>query len=32
MWTDSRYYIQAQKQLEAGWEMRKLELGKKSWF
>jgi Xaa-Pro aminopeptidase len=32
MWTDGRYYLQAQKQLEAGWTMMKMERGEKMWF
>ena len=32
MWTDGRYYIQAEKQLEAGWEMMKMEAGQTMWF
>jgi len=32
MWTDGRYYIQAGKQLEAGWEMMKMEAGVTTWF
>jgi Xaa-Pro aminopeptidase len=27
LWTDSRYYIQAERQLEAGWEMMKMDSG-----
>ena len=32
MWTDGRYYLQAGKQLEAGWEMQKMEPGILSYF
>lgn len=32
LWTDPRYYIQAVKQLEEGWEMKKLEYGQKPWY
>ena len=32
MWTDGRYYIAAAKQLEAGWQMMKLEAGLLTWF
>lgn len=32
MWTDSRYYIAAGQQLEAGWEMRKMSRDDDSWF
>jgi Xaa-Pro aminopeptidase len=32
MWTDGRYYLQAGKQLEAGWEMQKMEPGIPSYF
>jgi Xaa-Pro aminopeptidase len=32
MWTDGRYYLAAQQQLEAGWEMKKLERGEKMYF
>ena len=31
MWTDGRYYLQAQKQLESGWDMMKLEQGAIMW-
>lgn len=27
MWTDGRYYIQIEKELYPGWEMRKMERG-----
>ena len=32
MWTDGRYYLQAEKQLEAGWTMMKMERGVQTWF
>lgn len=32
MWTDGRYYLQAGKQLEKGWAMRKMELGEPPYF
>ena len=32
MWTDGRYYLQAGKQLEAGWEMQKMEPGVPTYF
>ena len=32
MWTDGRYYLQAERQLEAGWQMMKMEAGVTSWF
>lgn len=32
MWTDGRYYIQAERQLEAGWTMEKLEKDIPTWF
>ena len=32
MWTDGRYYLQAERQLEAGWTMMKLEKDVPSWF
>ena len=32
MWTDGRYYLQAERQLEAGWEMRKMEPGVQQYF
>jgi Xaa-Pro aminopeptidase len=32
MWTDGRYYLQAGKQLEAGWEMQKMEPGVLTYF
>jgi Xaa-Pro aminopeptidase len=31
-WTDSRYYLQAEKQLEAGWAMRKWAAGQQMYF
>lgn len=30
MWTDGRYYLAAEKQLEAGWKMEKMELESKT--
>lgn len=32
MWTDGRYYLQAQKQLEDGWQMMKMEADLPTWF
>ena len=32
LWTDSRYFLQAEKELQEGWEMRKLVEGEKKWF
>ena len=32
MWTDGRYYLQAEKQLEAGWKMQKMEPGVTTYF
>ena len=32
MWTDGRYYIQAERQLEEGWQMMKWEKDVPSWF
>ena len=32
LWTDSRYYLQAEKQLEAGWKMMKWEAKAKTYF
>ena len=32
MWTDGRYYLQAQKQLFDGWQMQKMGAGVDSWF
>ena len=32
MWTDGRYYLQAGKQLESGWEMQKMEAGVTTYF
>jgi Xaa-Pro aminopeptidase len=32
MWTDGRYYLQAEKQLEQGWEMQKMEAGVTTYF
>lgn len=31
MWTDGRYYLAAQKQLEQGWRMEKMEAGVTQW-
>ncbi|CAD8073066.1 unnamed protein product [Paramecium sonneborni] len=31
LWTDSRYYLQAAKQLETGWELQKQEPGVPTW-
>ena len=31
MWTDGRYYLQAGRQLESGWEMMKWEAGAIMW-
>ena len=27
MWTDGRYFLQAERQLESGWEMKKMDVG-----
>jgi Xaa-Pro aminopeptidase len=32
LWTDSRYFLQADKELTEGWAMRKLLEGEKTWF
>ena len=32
LWTDSRYYIQAEKELEEGWKMKKIEAGEQLYF
>lgn len=32
LWTDSRYFLQAEKELTEGWAMRKLLEGEKKWF
>ena len=32
MWTDGRYYLQAQKQLYEGWDMMKMEAGIPPYF
>lgn len=32
MWTDGRYYLQAGKQLESGWNMMKMEVGITTYF
>ena len=32
MWTDGRYYLQAQKQLHEGWDMMKMEAGIPPYF
>ena len=32
MWTDGRYYIAAQKQLQQGWTMMKMERGEPMWW
>jgi Xaa-Pro aminopeptidase len=30
-WTDSRYFIQAEKQLQEGWKMMKMKAGELMW-
>lgn len=32
LWTDSRYFLQAEKELQEGWQMKKLIEGEKKWF
>jgi Xaa-Pro aminopeptidase len=32
LWTDSRYFLQAEKELTEGWSMRKLLAEEKKWF
>lgn len=32
LWTDSRYFLQAEKELADGWSMRKLLEEEKKWF
>ena len=32
MWTDSRYYLAAEKQLEQGWIMMKMARKEPTWF
>jgi len=32
LWTDGRYYLQAEKQLHEGWKMEKMEAGVPTWF
>ena len=32
LWTDGRYFLQAEKELLEGWQMRKLIEGVKKWF
>jgi Xaa-Pro aminopeptidase len=32
LWTDGRYFLQAEKELLPGWELRKLLQGEKMWF
>lgn len=32
VWTDGRYFLQAEKELYPGWQMRKLIAGEKTWF
>jgi len=32
MWTDGRYYLSAEKQLEEGWKMMKWEATEQTWF
>ncbi|TNV80867.1 hypothetical protein FGO68_gene9209 [Halteria grandinella] len=32
MWTDGRYYLQAERQLEEGWQMMKMEAGFPTYF
>ena len=32
LWTDGRYFLQAQKELTEGWRMEKIMDGEKKWF
>ena len=32
MWTDGRYFLQAEKQLEKGWELKKMDVGVPRYF
>lgn len=32
MWTDSRYFLQAPKELKEGWQMKKMGKGEPTWF
>jgi Xaa-Pro aminopeptidase len=32
LWTDSRYFLQAESELESGWSMRKMIKGEPTWF
>jgi Xaa-Pro aminopeptidase len=32
LWTDSRYFLQAEKELQEGWALRKLVEEEKKWF
>lgn len=32
LWTDGRYFLQAEKELEEGWSMRKMLEGERKWF
>lgn len=32
LWTDGRYFLQAEKELHEGWKMKKLIAGEKKWF
>jgi Xaa-Pro aminopeptidase len=32
LWTDGRYLLQAEKELNAGWQLKKLLEGEKRWF
>jgi Xaa-Pro aminopeptidase len=32
MWTDGRYFLQAQRQLEQGWTMMKIDVGEPQYF
>jgi Xaa-Pro aminopeptidase len=32
MWTDGRYFLQAERQLEAGWALMKMDVGQPPYF
>jgi len=32
MWTDGRYFLQAEKQLESGWKLMKMDVGELTYF
>ena len=32
LWTDGRYFLQAEKELYPGWQLKKMVAGEKQWF